>query len=56
MTAGPFYRKMKKIREILKSIKKTIKVLWKKGILAKILIIISSLALLATSVLPYIVG
>ncbi|EKE00501.1 MAG: hypothetical protein ACD_22C00003G0002 [uncultured bacterium] len=39
---------------MLKKAKKTIRTMYKKGTLGKILVIISSLALLATSVLPYV--
>ena len=44
---------MEKIKTIFRKIRKVFKTLKKRGILAKIIVIISSLALLATGVLPF---
>lgn len=39
-----------------KKIKKTVKQLWKKGVIKKFLVVLLALAFLATSVLPYVIS
>jgi hypothetical protein len=43
------------MKKIIKKVKKTLREAHKKGLLGKLLILVSTIALLATSVLPFII-